>query len=64
MDLETIEKKLANNLEQSLKDGKYTTAKVDMDYYDEHVKAYGSKNIEKYCNLKNKFNSIKWCSAE
>jgi len=36
-----------------------TILEIHMDFYYDHIKKYGSANIVRYCNLKNRYEKIK-----
>ena len=64
-----IEKHISNNLESCLdrisKDIKNVNeldlkiAQIHMDFYYDHIKKYGSANLDRYCNLKSKYIKIR-----
>ncbi|MCK9430230.1 MAG: hypothetical protein M0R17_09525 [Candidatus Omnitrophica bacterium] len=64
-DLIQIENKLIDNLEDSLNKlennfnpRELIFVETDLKFLRNHIEGYGSHNIEKYCELVNKYNQI------
>jgi hypothetical protein len=56
-----MEKFIAKNLESSLNRGNYECAKIHLEFYEEHIRQYKSQDLQRYCDLRNKYNKlIKW----
>jgi hypothetical protein len=58
-DIPGIEKRIAINLESSMNRRDLQTAKINMDFYYDHIKKYGATNLQRYCNLKNRYLRMK-----
>jgi len=60
----TIEEKaemelfIARSFECSLEKKDFEVAKIHLEFYKEHIKEYGSANIQRYCNLYNRYSRL------
>lgn len=54
-----IERWLARSLEYSLNEYNLKEAKINLDFYYDHIRQYGSTDLFKYCNLRNRYSELK-----
>jgi hypothetical protein len=45
-------------LEESLNSSDYKSAEIDLNYLEEHIKAFSSKYLDRFCELKNRYYQI------